>query len=168
MVVRQLLQGWLGGMVRRKVRQTVAEAARKIGSLTDRLDLLINNAGVYPSKGDSIEGIDKGGMGFDKAAALSERLVDMFEAGEFDVCSVIYNHFRSVITQVVTWQQLVPFGGDAGDTGGAFHSHTARRQDGRRFPTPVAHRTPQRQRSPRSFLLYLKKILSIFGMVDTT
>ena len=66
---------------------------------------------------DSIEGIDKGGMGFDKAAALSERLVDMFEAGEFDVCSVIYNHFRSVITQVVTWQQLVPFGGDTGDVG---------------------------------------------------
>ncbi len=78
---------------------------------------------------DSIEGIDKGGMGFDKAAALSKRLVDMFEAGEFDVCSVIYNHFRSVITQVVTWQQLVPFGSNDGagddaaadDMGGAVY-----------------------------------------------
>jgi len=60
---------------------------------------------------DSIEGIDKGGLGFDKAAGLAERLATMFEAGEFDVCTVIYNRFRSVIAQVVTWQQLVPFGG---------------------------------------------------------
>ena len=59
---------------------------------------------------DSIEGIDKGGLGFDKASELAGRLVDMFEAGEFDVCSVIYNRFKSVITQIITWQQLVPIG----------------------------------------------------------
>ena len=61
---------------------------------------------------DSIEGIDKGGLGFDKATELSERIVTMYEAGEFDVCTVIYNRFKSVIAQIVTWQQLVPFGGD--------------------------------------------------------
>ncbi|MEM7122241.1 MAG: F0F1 ATP synthase subunit gamma [Pseudomonadota bacterium] len=67
---------------------------------------------------DSIEGIDKGGLGFDKAAELSERIFEMYEAGEFDVCTVIYNRFKSVIAQVVTWQQLVPFGGGDEDESG--------------------------------------------------
>jgi F-type H+-transporting ATPase subunit gamma len=62
---------------------------------------------------DSIEGIDKGGLTFDKAAELADRLVTMYEAGEFDVCTVIYNRFKSVIAQIVTWQQLMPFGGAA-------------------------------------------------------
>ena len=33
----------------------------------------------------------------------------MFEAGEFDVCTVIFNKFQSAISQVVTPQQLIPF-----------------------------------------------------------
>ncbi|MDX2074179.1 MAG: F0F1 ATP synthase subunit gamma [Alphaproteobacteria bacterium] len=30
------------------------------------------------------------------------------EAGEFDVCAVVYSKFKSAISQEVTWQQLVP------------------------------------------------------------
>ena len=33
----------------------------------------------------------------------------MFEAGEFDVCTIIYNRFKSAMTQIVTTQQLIPF-----------------------------------------------------------
>ena len=33
----------------------------------------------------------------------------MFEAGEFDVCTLIYNRFKSAMTQIVTAQQLIPF-----------------------------------------------------------
>ena len=33
----------------------------------------------------------------------------MFEAREFDVCTIIYNRFQSAMTQIVTPQQLVPF-----------------------------------------------------------
>ena len=33
----------------------------------------------------------------------------MFEAGEFDTCSIVFNRFRSAITQIVTVQQLIPF-----------------------------------------------------------
>ena len=33
----------------------------------------------------------------------------MFEAGEFDVATLIYNRFKSAITQVITVQQVVPF-----------------------------------------------------------
>ncbi len=39
----------------------------------------------------------------------------MFAAGEFDVCTVIYNRFRSAISQIVTRQQLVPFAVPAAD-----------------------------------------------------
>ena len=33
---------------------------------------------------------------------------EMFEAGEFDVCTIFYNKFVSVMEQVVTEQQLAP------------------------------------------------------------
>ena len=31
-----------------------------------------------------------------------------FEAGEFDVAHIVYNHFKSAISQVVTFQQIIP------------------------------------------------------------
>ncbi|MGO8920972.1 MAG: F0F1 ATP synthase subunit gamma [Stellaceae bacterium] len=46
---------------------------------------------------------------FDAAQAVGERLLALFEAGEFDVCTIVFNRFRSAISQIVTKQQLVPF-----------------------------------------------------------
>ena len=34
--------------------------------------------------------------------------MEMFAAGEFDVASVIFNRFKSAMTQIVTRQQLIP------------------------------------------------------------
>ncbi|HUC67954.1 MAG TPA: F0F1 ATP synthase subunit gamma [Stellaceae bacterium] len=48
-------------------------------------------------------------LSFEDAQAIADRVLTLFEAGEFDVCSIIYNRFRSAITQVVTKQQLIPF-----------------------------------------------------------
>jgi F-type H+-transporting ATPase subunit gamma len=42
------------------------------------------------------------------ASELAERIVGMLNAGEFDVATLIYNRFQSVIAQVVTEQQLIP------------------------------------------------------------
>jgi F-type H+-transporting ATPase subunit gamma len=47
-------------------------------------------------------------LGFDAAAPVAEYLTTQFDAGEFDVCKIFYNHFRSAISQIVTMQQLVP------------------------------------------------------------
>ena len=58
---------------------------------------------------DTIEDIAKPALTFDKAASIGERVVAMFQAGEFDVCTLIYAEFRSAISQVVTPQQLIPF-----------------------------------------------------------
>ncbi len=48
-------------------------------------------------------------LNFDDAAGVAEKVTAMFEAGEFDVCTVFYNHFKSAMTQIVTTQQLIPF-----------------------------------------------------------
>src|SRR5213075_2075082 len=47
---------------------------------------------------------------------LAARILTLFEAGEFDVCTIIFNRFRSAITQIVTVQQLIPFAAPAGLT----------------------------------------------------
>jgi F-type H+-transporting ATPase subunit gamma len=49
----------------------------------------------------------------------------MFEAGEFDVCTIIYNRFKSAMTQIVTTLQLIPFAteGAVQDTGGASYEY---------------------------------------------
>jgi F-type H+-transporting ATPase subunit gamma len=45
---------------------------------------------------------------FADADAIGQRIAAMIAAGEVDVVTIIYNRFRSVMSQVVTEQQLVP------------------------------------------------------------
>jgi len=47
-------------------------------------------------------------IGFDDASEVADRITAMLEAGEFDVCELIYNRFQSVITQIPTAQRLIP------------------------------------------------------------
>ncbi|MFN6955929.1 MAG: F0F1 ATP synthase subunit gamma [Acetobacteraceae bacterium] len=47
-------------------------------------------------------------LGFEDADQIADRIREMLAAGEFDVCSLIYNRFRSVIAQVATEQRLIP------------------------------------------------------------
>jgi len=46
---------------------------------------------------------------FDSAREIADRVLALFDAGEFDVCTVVFNRFRSAMTQIVTRQQLIPF-----------------------------------------------------------
>lgn len=57
----------------------------------------------------TFEGIGKKRLSFADAQQVAQYVLDMVERREFDVCSVIYNQFKSVIKQVPTAQQLVPF-----------------------------------------------------------
>ena len=52
-------------------------------------------------------------VGFDIAVDLGRRLVDLYEAGEFDVCTLFYSEFKSVIQQIPTAKQLLPVKVDA-------------------------------------------------------
>jgi len=68
---------------------------------------------------DTVQNIEQG-LSYKTAAGIADRLATMYAAGEFDVCWIVYNQFRSVMSQVVTWQRLVPF--SAGSDGAAQES----------------------------------------------
>ena len=45
---------------------------------------------------------------FADAQQVGDRVLELYAAGEFDVCTVIYNKFKSAVTQVLTFKQLIP------------------------------------------------------------
>jgi len=57
----------------------------------------------------SITDIGRRTVQYAEAAGVSEKVTAMFDAGEFDVCTIIFNRFQSAMTQIVTPLQLVPF-----------------------------------------------------------
>jgi F-type H+-transporting ATPase subunit gamma len=57
---------------------------------------------------DSITDLGKPRLGFADARKVADRVLEMFEAGEFDVATIIYNRFRSAISQILTRQQIIP------------------------------------------------------------
>ena len=73
----------------------------------------------------TIEDIAKPRLTFDAADRVARRIAGMFEAGEFDVCTIIYNRFKSAMTQIVTTLQLIPLApeGSEQETGGTGASY---------------------------------------------
>lgn len=57
----------------------------------------------------SFEDVGRRRLSFADADRITAKVLELFEAGEFDVATVIFNKFRSAITQVVTAQQIIPF-----------------------------------------------------------
>lgn len=57
---------------------------------------------------DSLEGIQGTSVQFGDAASIGDTIRNGFEAGEFDICTVIFNKFKSAISQEVTFQRLIP------------------------------------------------------------
>ncbi|QDY99912.1 F0F1 ATP synthase subunit gamma [Nitratireductor mangrovi] len=47
-------------------------------------------------------------IGFEHADAVARKVIGMFEAGEFDICTLFYSQFKSVISQIPTAQQIIP------------------------------------------------------------
>ena len=45
---------------------------------------------------------------FSTAEPIAAKVIGMFEGGEFDVCTLFFSRFRSVIAQIPTAQQLIP------------------------------------------------------------
>ena len=57
----------------------------------------------------SFEDVGKKKLSFADADKVTAKLLELFDAGEFDVASIVYNKFKSAMTQIVTLQQVVPF-----------------------------------------------------------
>ncbi|QBR71345.1 F0F1 ATP synthase subunit gamma [Beijerinckiaceae bacterium] len=47
-------------------------------------------------------------LGYNDADAIGRRIVALFNAGEFDVCTLFFSRFKSVILQIPTAQKLIP------------------------------------------------------------
>ncbi len=65
-------------------------------------------------------------LGFADAQGVARRVIELFEDETFDVCTIFFNAFKSVVTQEMTTQQLVPLlppgadgDGEAGEAPGA-------------------------------------------------
>jgi F-type H+-transporting ATPase subunit gamma len=58
---------------------------------------------------DSLTDIGRRQVTFAEARDIAQRILVLYQAGDFDVATIIFNRFRSAMTQIVTAQQLIPF-----------------------------------------------------------
>ncbi|GGL75237.1 F0F1 ATP synthase subunit gamma [Wenxinia marina] len=61
-------------------------------------DLLIDHV--------DLSGVNR--VGYGDAQGIAKQVLDRFDAGEFDVATIFFNRFESVISQVPTAQQIIP------------------------------------------------------------
>ncbi len=57
---------------------------------------------------ESVSDLGRPRLTFGDAQKVMTRVMEMFEAGEFDVASIVFNRFKSAMTQITTVQQLIP------------------------------------------------------------
>ena len=48
-------------------------------------------------------------LAYGDARSVADAVLTMFDAGEFDVCTIFYAKFQNVVTQIPTAQQVIPF-----------------------------------------------------------
>jgi len=63
---------------------------------------------------DSLTEVGRRRLSYDEARDIADRILVLFNSDAFDVCSIVYNRFRSALTQIVTVQQLIPFAAGSG------------------------------------------------------
>ena len=65
-------------------------------------------------------------LGFEHAESIAEKIIRLYDAGAFDVCSLFFSRFRSVMAQIPTAQRIIPpefEPGTANDMGGASYEY---------------------------------------------
>jgi F-type H+-transporting ATPase subunit gamma len=58
---------------------------------------------------DGFEQLGRRGITFPEADQVAQTVTRLFDEGAFDVCTIVYNRFKSAIAQEVTRQQVIPF-----------------------------------------------------------
>jgi len=115
LVVVSADRGLCGGFNGAITRQTRTEVARLRGEGKTVKLLMVGRKSADALRrelGDSyiesLEGIQGTSVAFADAASIGDKVRGGFEAGEFDVCTVIFNKFKSAISQEVTLKKLIP------------------------------------------------------------
>ncbi len=64
-------------------------------------------------------------VGFANAEAIAQQVMQLFDKGAFDVCTLFFSRFKSVIAQLPTAQQIIPpvFEAAAGNGAGATYEY---------------------------------------------
>ncbi len=73
---------------------------------------------------DAVDFRGQKSVNFDNADGVAKKILSAFEAGEFDICTLFFSEFKSVIQQIPTALQLIPAKVDiskAPDLGGAVY-----------------------------------------------
>lgn len=79
---------------------TVGRKARDLLK-RDRADLIVKSfTGI---------GASKAGVAFEEAQEVTQYILNRFEEGEFDVCTLMANDFVNILTQKPTARQIIPF-----------------------------------------------------------
>jgi F-type H+-transporting ATPase subunit gamma len=68
---------------------------------------------------ESFDDVGRQRLSYADAERIALRITALYEAGEFDVCTIFYNKFKSAMTQFLTAQQLIPFVGAGAATPGS-------------------------------------------------
>ena len=63
------------------------------------------------------------GPGLKMVQPIAARILDMYQGGELDVVTLIYNRFKSVVTQIPTIKQLIPAQVEAGGDTSVFYEY---------------------------------------------
>ena len=124
LVVMSADRGLCGGFNGTVTRQTRAEVARlQAENKTVKL-LMIGRKSADALRRefgdlyiDRYEGLQGTSVNYSDAAKIADAIRTRFEAGEFDVCTLIFNKFKNAITQEITLTQLIPAEVDNSDVG---------------------------------------------------
>jgi len=96
---------------------------------------------------------------FENAEAIAEKIIALFDKGGFDVCTLFYSRFRSVIAQVPTAQQMIPPVFEANATaalGGAVYEFEPDAED-------ILHELLPRNVAVQIFRALLENAASFYG-----
>jgi F-type H+-transporting ATPase subunit gamma len=122
LVIMSADRGLCGGFNGSITRQTRAEVARlKAENKTVKL-LMVGRKSADALRRefgdmyiDQHEGLQGTSVNYDDAAGIADTIRSKFEAGEFDVCMLIFNKFKNAITQEITLTRLIPAEVDESD-----------------------------------------------------
>ena len=122
LVIMSADRGLCGGFNGSITRQTRAEVARlKAENKTVKL-LMVGRKSADALRRefgdmyiDQHEGLQGTSVNYDDAASIADNIRSKFEAGEFDVCTLIFNKFKNAITQEITLTRLIPAEVDKSD-----------------------------------------------------
>jgi F-type H+-transporting ATPase subunit gamma len=96
---------------------------------------------------------------FEHAEGIAEKVIARFDKFEFDVCTLFFSRFRSVIAQIPTAQQIIPplFDTKAGDAlGGATYEFEPEAED-------ILHELLPRNVAVQIFRALLENAASFYG-----